>query len=224
MTCSTYYSDMEFELSKILPFYNKLRTSDKLALDRVMRRKIDKGSLLPRCSGVLCVLSGRLRVYIVNENGKEITLYRLFAGEVCVLSGSCGIRNISFEVHVKAEVDTTLMTISSKIYHSLEERYPEVTTFTNSVMAARLSDVMWTLEQVAFSSMDRRVASYLIEQRAITQCDDLSITHDEIARDLGTAREVVSRMLKYFQNEGWIIQGRGKVSIKDYSALYDISA
>jgi CRP/FNR family transcriptional regulator len=215
---------MEFEISKILPFYNKLRTSDKLALDRVTKRKIEKGALLPRCAGVLCVLSGRLRVYIVNENGKEITLYRLFEGEVCVLSGSCGIRNISFEVHVKAEVETTLCTISSSIYHSLEDRYPEVTTFTSTVMAARLSDVMWTLEQVAFSSMDKRVASYLIEQRAMTQCDDLMITHDEIARDLGTAREVVSRMLKYFQNEGWIIQGRGKVSIKDYSALYDISA
>lgn len=215
---------MQYELSKILPFYNKLRTSDKLALDRVLRKKIEKGTLIPRCSGVLCVLSGRLRVYIVNESGKEITLYRLFEGEACVLSGSCGIRNISFEVHVKAEVDTTLVTISSSLYHSLEDKYPEVTAFSNTVMAARLSDVMWTLEQVAFSSMDRRVASYLVEQRAMSQCDKLSITHDEIARDLGTAREVVSRMLKYFQNEGWIIQGRGNVLIKDYSALYDLSA
>jgi len=215
---------MELELIKILPFYKNLRTSDKLALDRIKKRSMEKGTLLPRCSGVLCVLQGRLRVYIVNEGGKEITLYRLFEGDVCVLSGSCGIRNISFEVHVKAEVDTDLMTIPSSIYHNLEEKYPEVTSFSNSIMAERLSDVMWTLEQVAFSSMDKRVASYLVEQRAMTQSDDISITHDEIARDLGTAREVISRMLKYFQNEGWIKQGRGKVSIKNYSALYDISA
>lgn len=214
---------MEIELSKILPFYNKLRTSDKLAIDRVKKRKVEKGYHLPRCAGVLCVLSGRLRVYIINESGKEITLYRLFEGDVCVLSGSCGIRNISFEVHVKAEVETSLMVLNSTLYNSLEDKYPEVTAFTSSVMAKRLSDVMWTLEQVAFSSMDRRVASYLIELRAMTQHDELIITHDEIARDIGTAREVVSRMLKYFQNEGWIIQGRGKVSIKDYSALYDIS-
>lgn len=214
---------MEIKLSKILPFYNKLRTSDKLAIDRVKKRKVEKGYHLPRCAGVLCVLSGRLRVYIINENGKEITLYRLFEGDVCVLSGSCGIRNISFEVHVKAEVETSLMVLNSTLYNSLEDKYPEVTAFTSSVMAKRLSDVMWTLEQVAFSSMDRRVASYLIELRAMTQHDELLITHDEIARDIGTAREVVSRMLKYFQNEGWIIQGRGKVSIKDYSALYDIS-
>ncbi len=214
---------MEIELSKILPFYNKLRTSDKLAIDRVKKRKVEKGYHLPRCAGVLCVLSGRLRVYIINESGKEITLYRLFEGDVCVLSGSCGIRNISFEVHVKAEVETSLMVLNSTLYNSLEDKYPEVTAFTSSVMAKRLSDVMWTLEQVAFSSMDRRVASYLIELRAMTQHDELLITHDEIARDIGTAREVVSRMLKYFQNEGWIIQGRGKVSIKDYSALYDIS-
>lgn len=214
---------MEIKLSKILPFYNKLRTSDKLAIDRVKKRKVEKGYHLPRCAGVLCVLSGRLRVYIINESGKEITLYRLFEGDVCVLSGSCGIRNISFEVHVKAEVETSLMVLNSTLYNSLEDKYPEVTAFTSSVMAKRLSDVMWTLEQVAFSSMDRRVASYLIELRAMTQHDELLITHDEIARDIGTAREVVSRMLKYFQNEGWIIQGRGKVSIKDYSALYDIS-
>lgn len=215
---------MEHELSKLLPFYKNLRTSDKLALERINTKDIEKGKLLPRCAGVLCVLEGRLRIFIINESGKEITLYRLFEGDVCMLSGSCGIRNISFEVHVKPEVDTKLMTIPSNIYHSLEDKYPEVTTFTNSVMAERLSDVMWTLEQVAFSSMDKRVASYLVEQRAITQSDDISITHDEIARDLGTAREVISRMLKYFQNEGWIKQGRGKVSIKDYSALYDISA
>ncbi len=90
------------------------------------------------------------------------------------------------------------------MYKRLESQYPEVTKFTSSMMAARLSDVMWTLEQVAFSSMDKRVASYLIEKRAIVQDDEINITHDEIARELGTAREVVSRMLKYFQNENWI--------------------
>jgi CRP/FNR family transcriptional regulator len=173
--------------------------------------------------GIICVIKGRLKVYITNENGKEMTLYRLFDNDVCVLSGSCGVKNISFEVQVRAEEETQLITIPGTAYHNLESKYPEVSQFTSEMMAARLSDVMWTLEQVAFSSMDKRVASLLIEQRAMVQSDEIMITHDEIARDLGTAREVVSRMLKYFQNEDWITQGRGKVYIKNPSALLSLS-
>jgi len=214
---------MNNSLSKILPFYDLMRASDKLALEHVNAKHLEKNGRVPHCAGVLCVIKGRLKVYITNENGKEMTLYRLFDNDVCVLSGSCGLKNISFEVQVRAEEDTTLCSIPSSTYNRLEERYPQVAQFTSSMMAARLSDVMWTLEQVAFSSMDKRVASALIEQRAMLQSDELSITHDEIARDLGTAREVVSRMLKYFQNEDWISQGRGKVFIKNPSALLSLS-
>ncbi|MCH3917291.1 MAG: Crp/Fnr family transcriptional regulator [Spirochaetia bacterium] len=214
---------MNQELDTMLPFYKVLRTSDQLALDSLPIKMYEEGNLLPRCSGVLCVFSGRLRVYIINENGKEMTLYRLFDNDICVLSGSCGLKNISFEVLVKAEAPTKLLTIPTVLYHRLENQYPEVTAFTGSMMAARLSDVMWTLEQVAFSSMDRRVASYLIEQRAILQSDELPITHDAIAKDIGTAREVISRMLKYFQNEGWITQGRGKIVLVNPSALLALS-
>jgi CRP/FNR family transcriptional regulator len=214
---------MNNSLSKILPFYDLMRASDKLALEQVNAKHLEKNGRVPHCAGVLCVIKGRLKVYITNENGKEMTLYRLFDNDVCVLSGSCGLKNISFEVQVRAEEDTILCSIPTSIYNRLEERYPQVAQFTSSMMAARLSDVMWTLEQVAFSSMDKRVASALIEQRAMLQSDELSITHDEIARDLGTAREVVSRMLKYFQNEDWISQGRGKVFIKNPSALLSLS-
>jgi CRP/FNR family transcriptional regulator len=214
---------MNSKFSTLLPFYDKIRTSDQLTLEALSSRTIKKNTLVPHCVGVICVLKGRLKVYITNENGKEMTLYRLFDDDVCVLSGSCGVKNISFEVQVRAEDDTELITIPGTIYHRLEEKYPEIAQFTSSMMAARLSDVMWTLEQVAFSSMDKRVASELIEQRAMVQSDEIIITHDEIARNLGTAREVVSRMLKYFQNEDWITQSRGKVFIKNSSALLELS-
>jgi CRP/FNR family transcriptional regulator len=214
---------MNNSLSTILPFYDQMRASDKLALEQVTSKTLKKNGKVPHCAGVLCVIKGRLKVYITNENGKEMTLYRLFDNDVCVLSGSCGLKNISFEVQVRAEEETQLCSIPTSIYNRLEERYPQVAQFTSSMMAARLSDVMWTLEQVAFSSMDKRVASELIEQRAMVQSDEITITHDEIARDLGTAREVVSRMLKYFQNEDWISQGRGKVFIKNPSALLNLS-
>lgn len=214
---------MDNNFSTLFPFYNNLRTSDKLTLDSLSRRTMKRGSMVPHCVGVICVIKGRLKVYITNENGKEMTLYRLFDNDVCVLSGSCGVKNISFEVQVRAEDDTELITIPGTVYHKLETKYPEISQFTSSMMAARLSDVMWTLEQVAFSSMDKRVATALIEQRAMVQSDELKITHDEIARDLGTAREVVSRMLKYFQNEDWITQSRGKIFIKNPSALLELS-
>lgn len=214
---------MKHQLDNMLPFYGELRTSDKLALETLGSKLYTTGAQVPRCSGVFCVQSGRLKVYIVNENGKEMTLYRLFEGDVCVLSGTCGIKNISFQVFVKAEADTDLIIIPTVLYHRLENQYPGVTSFTSSMMAARLSDVMWTLEQVAFSSMDKRTASYLIEQRAIEQSDEISITHEAIAKDMGTAREVVSRMLKYFQNEGWISQSRGKIKLLKPSALLSLS-
>jgi CRP/FNR family transcriptional regulator len=214
---------MDSKFSTLLPFYNNLRTSDQLALEKVPTKTLPRGGMVPHCVGIICVIKGRLKVYITNENGKEMTLYRLFDNDVCVLSGSCGVKNISFEVQVRAEEQTQLITIPGTTYHNLESKYPEVSQFTSEMMAARLSDVMWTLEQVAFSSMDKRVASLLIEQRAMVQSDEIMITHDEIARDLGTAREVVSRMLKYFQNEDWITQGRGKVYIKNPSALLSLS-
>lgn len=214
---------MDNKFSKLLPFYDKMRTSDRLAFDTLSSRTIKRNTMVPHCVGVICVIRGRLKVYITNENGKEMTLYRLFDNDVCVLSGSCGVKNISFEVQVRAEDDTELITIPGTMYHNLEVKYPDIAQFTSSMMAARLSDVMWTLEQVAFSSMDKRVASALIEQRAMLQSDEIIITHDEIARDLGTAREVVSRMLKYFQNEDWITQSRGKVIIKNSSALLELS-
>lgn len=220
---SNYYYTMDDKLNEVLPFFNDLRVSDQLSLQELPVRKILKGNTISRCTGILCVLSGVLRVFIINEKGKEMTLYRLFDNDVCVLSNSCGLRNISFDVQVTAESESIVMTIPTQMYKRLEKNYSSVTQFTSSMMAARLSDVMWTLEQVAFSSMDKRVAAYLIEKRAIVQSDEIEITHDEIARELGTAREVISRMLKYFQNENWVTQKRGKVIIKNPSALLDIS-
>lgn len=214
---------MEEKIIEVLPFFNELRTSDQLAIKELPVKQVLKGNTISRCSGILCVIKGVLRVFIINDKGKEMTLYRLFDNDVCVLSGSCGLKNISFDVQITAESDSTILTIPNAMYKRLESQYSQVTKFTSSMMAARLSDVMWTLEQVAFSSMDKRIASYLIEKRAIVQSDEIFITHDEIARELGTAREVISRMLKYFQNEKWIEQKRGKVFIKNPSALLDVS-
>ena len=169
------------------------------------------------------VLKGQLRVFIISDTGKEITLYRLFERDVCVLSASCLIRNITFDVHVQAELETSMLRITTDAYQQVSRNNPLVQEYTNQLVSSRFSDVMWVVEQVLFMSIDRRLAIHLLEQAAIAQSDSFTATHDAIARDLGTAREVVTRMLKRFQEDGLVSISRGGLSLLDRDGLYRLT-
>jgi len=169
------------------------------------------------------VLKGQLRVFIISDTGKEITLYRLFERDVCVLSPSCLIRNITFDVHVQAELETSMLRITTEAYQQVSRNNPLVQEYTNQLVSSRFSDVMWVVEQVLFMSIDRRLAIHLLEQAAIAQSDSFAATHDAIARDLGTAREVVTRMLKRFQEDGLVSISRGGLSLLDRDGLYRLT-
>jgi len=211
-------------IKNVLPFWGKLDPQHQALLaDSLITKTYAQGqsvhSGFDDCSGLAVVFSGQLRAYIVSESGKEITLYRLFERDVCLFTASCLLRNINFEIHVSAERDSRIILIPARIFDILNQSNLAVADYTGQLMSARFSDVMWVMEQVLFMSFDKRLALFLLEEAAAEGSDDLKITHDAIARHLGSAREVVTRMIKYFQSEGIVSSSRGMLSIIDRKKL-----
>ena len=162
---------------------------------------------------------GQLRAYLMSDEGKEITLYRLLDGDVCFLSASCILKNISFDIYVDTEEETELYLIQASAYDALGKSNLAVQTFLQETISARFSDVMWVVEQIVFMKFDRRLAIFLLEQAALEGNDAVTLTHEQIAHHMGSAREVVSRMLKYFQNEGLVEVSRKGIRLLDRKAL-----
>ena len=193
----------------------------------LIRRRIEAGTVIHNgsadCAGLLLVESGRLRAYILSDGGREITLYRLFDRDICLFSASCMLRSLQFDVTIQAEKDTELWVIPTEIYQRIMAQSAPLSNYTNEIMAARFSEVMWLLEQVMWKSMDRRVAGFLLEEAAIEGGNRLSITHEAIANHLGTHREVVTRMLRYLQGEGLVKLSRGAVELLDEKRLGELS-
>ena len=178
---------------------------------------IHSGSL--DCAGLLLIERGQLRAYILSEEGREITLYRLLDRDICLFSASCMMRSIQFEVMIKAERETTLWVIPPEVYKGILEQSAPLANFTNEVMADRFSEVMWLLEQILWKRFDQRLAGFLLEERTLEGSDVLKMTHEAIGSHLGNPREVVTRMLRYFQSEGLVKLSRGTVELLDVAAL-----
>ena len=192
-------------------------------LEQLQERQVKKGTVLHNgsedCTGLLLIKSGQLRAYILSKEGREITIYRLFDRDLCLFSASCVMRSIQFDVTVTAEKDTEFWVIPAEVYRQLMEQSAAVANYTNEIMSARFSEVMWLMEQIMWRSMDRRVAAFLLEEAAIESTRRLNITHETIANHLGTHREVVTRMLRYFQGEGMVKLSRGVVELLDEQKL-----
>ena len=218
---------MEFQ--SCFPVWDRLSADQqRRILDNLVFREIEKGTVIHNgsadCTGLLLVKSGQLRAYILSDEGREITIYRLFDRDICLFSASCMLRSAQFDITIEAEKDTGLWVIPAEVYRSIMEQSAPLSNYTNEVMAARFSEVMWLVEQVMWKSMDKRVAAFLVEEAAIEKTDRLSITHETIANHLGTHREVVTRMLRYLQGEGMVRLSRGTVELlneKKLTALRD---
>ena len=200
------------------PIWEKLEPAQQnRLLDSLIARKVEKGTVIHNgsmdCTGLLVVESGQLRAYILSDEGREITLYRLFDRDICLLSASCMIRSIRFDVTVVAEKDTRLWIIPAEIYKSIMESSAPAANFANELMATRFTDVMWLIEQILWKSLDKRLAAFLLEEAAIEGNNELKITHEAIANHIGSHREVITRMLRYFQGEGLVRLSRGWVAI-----------
>jgi CRP/FNR family transcriptional regulator len=211
-------------IKDVLPFWKSLTGEQKQTLENsITLLRIPEGTVHHGGSddldGLFLVKEGRMRAYIVSETGKEITLYRLLERDICIFSASCMLRNISFEILVEAEKDTEAFLIPSSVYQDLLKNSIHVSDYTNQLMSSRFSDVMWIMEQVLFMSFDKRLALFLLEQSNIEGSNRLLITHETIAKHMGTAREVVTRMLKYFAAEGIVELFRGGILLKDTDKL-----
>lgn len=213
---------MDFQ--RYFPIWEKLTSAQQdLILGSLMERSVKRGAIIHNgdadCTGLLLIRSGQLRAYILSEEGREITVYRLFDRDLCLFSASCMLRSVQFDITIEAEKDTELWVIPAELYKRIMEQSAPAANYTNEVMAARFSEVMWLVEQVLWRSMDRRVAAFLLEEAAIEGSAALSITHETIANHLGTHREVVTRMLRYFQSEGMVRLSRGAVELLDEKRL-----
>lgn len=168
-----------------------------------------------RVLGVFFIRSGCLRVYLLSEKGKDITLYRLYAGDMCMLSASCVLQSITFDVMIDAEEDSECYVISGPAFVSVSEANPKIKIFSLETAISRFSDVMWVMQQILFMSMDQRLAIFLSDESKRLGSDTIPFTHEQIAKYMGSAREVVTRMLKYFASEGLVEVSRGGVKILD---------
>ena len=206
------------------PLWAKLNKSQQERIRAsLLFREAKKGTMLHDgtldCTGLFLVRDGQLRAYILSEEGREITLYRLFERDMCLLSASCIVHSLQFEVMIAAEKDSSLWVIPADVYKAIMEESPAAANYTNELMASRFSDVMWLIEEIMWKSLDKRIADFLMEEAAIEGSNRLQMTHETIANHLGTRREVVTRMLRYFQEEGLVKLSRGVVELTDEKKL-----
>lgn len=171
------------------------------------------------CIGVLLIKSGELRTYILSEDGRDITLYRLGQGDVCILSASCILENITFDVHIDAEKKSSVILINPSIFQKICTQNIYAENFSYKTTIERFSDVMWAFEQILFMSFDQRLTIFLLDEISKTGSTVIAMTHEQIAKYVGSAREVVSRMLKYFEKEGFVKLSRGKIEVIDKMTL-----
>ena len=211
-------------LACAFPFWKQLTPEEQERLCRFTRPvHYAKGarvySPLESCVGILLLRSGQLRSYLLSEDGRDVTLYRLFGGEVCILSASCVMDAVNIDLYIDAEEDTEALCISAGIFRQLMQENVYVRCYAYQMTAERFSDTMWTMQQILFMSADRRLAIFLTDELAKTGGADVRMTHDQMAKYMGSAREVVSRMLKYFAQEGWVRLYRGGVQVLDKKKL-----
>lgn len=215
-------------LSHSLTVWDKLsKEEQELILSHVSWATYSKGEHIHSgesdCVGILLIRKGELRSYILSEDGREITLYRLNEGDICILSASCILKDVTFDIHIDAEQDSEVLVIKPGVFQKISDENVHVENFTYRKALDHFSDVIWVMKQIIFMSFDRRLAIFLLDESERCGSSTILLTHDQMAKYMGSAREVVSRMLKYFANEGFVELTRGGVKILDADALRSLT-
>ena len=216
------------EFSEFLPFWDKLNAEQRQRIAGVIEyHQVKKGTHIhdssADCLGLVMVRSGQLRAYILSEDGREITISRLFEYDVSLLSASCVMPDMQFNVMIEAEKDTQFWSIPACLFKNLMDETLAVASYANSLISGNFTELMWLMEQIMWKSFDKRLASFLLEEMTIENSASLKITHEKIANHMGTAREVVTRMLRYFQSEGMVRLTRGTIEVADTKKLHKLT-
>ena len=216
------------EYAEYLPFWNKLTEEQKQRIANVIEfRQYKKGTHIhdssADCLGLVAVRSGQLRAYILSEDGREITISRLTQYDVSLLSASCVMPDMQFNVMIDAEKDSEFWSIPACMFKNLVDESLAVSNYSRNLLSGNFSELMWLMEQIMWKSFDKRLAAFLLEESRLEETTQLKITHEKIANHRGTAREVVTRMLRYFQSEGMVTLTRGTIEIADEERLEILS-
>ena len=212
------------EFAAYFPVWDKLTPQQQQRINGVIEhRTVKKGTYIhdssAECLGLVMVKKGQLRTYILSEDGREITFSRLFEYDVSLLSASCVMPDMQFNVMIEAEKDTEFWSIPACLFKNLMEESLAVSNYARDLLSSNFTELMWLMEQIMWKSFDKRLAAFLLEESAIEESCSLKITHERIAGHMGTAREVVTRMLRYFQSEGMVKLTRGTIEITDKKKL-----
>ena len=215
-------------IANYFPVFSKLTPQQQeMVLNFTAIRSVPAGTVVHNgameCTGFLLVRSGQLRAYTLSSEGREVTVYRLFDHDCCLFSAACIMSSLQFEVIIEAEKDSEVFIIPPSVYQKLMNESLPVSKYTNDLMASRFSEVMWLMEQIMWKSFDKRLAGFLLEEIAIEGENLLKVTHEKIANHMGTAREVVTRMLRYFQSERMVKLTRGAVEVIDSERLEQLA-
>ena len=217
------------EFIEYIPFWDKLNAAQQRQVAEVIEfRSVKKGAHIhdssAECLGLVMVRNGQLRAYVLSEDGREITIGRLFEYDVSLLSASCVMPDLQLNAMIEAEKDTQFWSIPACLFKNLVDESLGVANYANSLISGNFSELMWLMEQIMWKSFDKRLAAFLLEEMAIEGDAELKITHERIANHMGTAREVVTRMLRYFQGEGMVKLTRGAIDITDKAKLQKLCA
>ena len=169
-----------------------------------------------RCQAFLLLLEGRVRVQLTSAAGREVTLYRIGSGGSCILTTSCLLSSERYPADALAETDVVAMAIPNADFREALDRSSHFRDMVFDGFSSRLASVIGRIEELALTSIDARLAAALI---ALDEVGTQQITHQELAVEVGTAREVISRHLKKFEHQGWIRLGRRQISVRDRVAL-----
>lgn len=217
-------SAIERGLQELVPFWERLGLNQRAFLTQRSRlMQFDAGDHVQGagagCAGVVFVRSGRLRAFMLSDQGREVTLFHVQPGECCVLAASCILPMITFDIALDAAEDSDLLIVDSQAFGTVSQENIHAEAFTYRQATERFSDCMWVMQQVLFMGLDTRLAIWLLDEVARSGSKTIYATHDEIARHLGSAREAVSRMLKYFAREELVELARGSIELIDVKRL-----
>ena len=217
------------EYREYLPFWDKLTSEQQQRIAGVIiRHQVEKGQRIhdssADCLGLVVIKSGQLRTYILSDEGREITINRLFEYDISLLSASCVMPDMQLNVMIEAEKDSEFWSIPACLFKNLMEESLPIANYAGSLLSSNFSELMWLMEQIMWKSFDKRLAEFLLEESQLEGSLTLKITHEKIAAHMGTAREVVTRMLRYFQSEGMVKLTRGAIELTDEKKLQDLTA